>query len=365
MRNYILIGDSQGVGMRNFLRQALSRRGDWTELGNAVQVGIQTVMQVGGGNFVNPRRGALNPNAEQLGQLGADLAIVVLGGNDEPARSYTRELTALVALIAPARPPVANARVLWVGPAHARGAPHPDGFYTTQTNRRFSRARAGARQQATIERKDRVAAIQRRHLPTLDVTWLDGKAMSRDLPHRPDGLHFDVRGSRTWAQRIAREVQRLNLPANPGSPTGTYTGSLARVPEIDRVQNDNRTRTAQASTRPEVYGAAQTEDAARQNAVATQTARRAEITEQGLHLPVIINALSFNFSTGFWSNVTSTNSAETSRSVGDQNTIPDTTEGPAEPTEESPLAVDANVDVDTGAVDPDDEDLDDDITGEG
>lgn len=331
---YALIGDSQGVGMRRFLRAALAPH-DFVELGAAVQVGIRTIQQVNNSG----NRGRLDPSAADLAAQNPALHIVVLGGNDindvrneRGRQTYTRKLRQLVELLTPVEGSRLVTPVVWVGPARVRTTDHPQGFYRTPSNRERTREEAEARQQRVQELKDIVNEIQREFLPTLGVAWLDGFAMTRDLQHRADGLHFVASGSRTWAQRISVAVRRLNLPQNPPPPTGSHVASLAQRQQNERVFNENRTRTMQGTVRSGLYNSANGNTSARQTAAAIQTSRLADISERDLRIPVIVNARGFNFETGLWVNENSSNSDPQSADTTDP--VADNTDNDVEPTDD-------------------------------
>lgn len=151
---YLLVGDSQAVGLEDELREAMAARG-WQQVGVQARVGIgtaETALAVA----ALPR---------------ADLAIVVLGGNDTAGPALERAIAELVRrLPAP--------QVVWIGPAHA-GVPEIQA------------------------RKRAVAALQARVLGALRVPWIDGSAMTVDLEHAPDRVHFTRAALAVWANRIA------------------------------------------------------------------------------------------------------------------------------------------------------------------
>lgn len=151
---YLLIGDSQAVGLEDELRAAMEAR-DWVQAGVHARVGIgtaATALAVSG----LPR---------------ADLAIVVLGGNDTAGPALERAIGELVRRI-PAT------KIAWIGPAHARPA-------------------------EIEERKRAVAQLQARVVPSAQARWIDGGPLTADLEHAPDGLHFVRSAHRVLADRVA------------------------------------------------------------------------------------------------------------------------------------------------------------------
>jgi lysophospholipase L1-like esterase len=109
-------------------------------------------------------------------QYAPRLAIIVLGGNDQPTSEEATHITELVQPLL-----AAGVTVVWVGPAHAVD---PD----------------------IANRKAHIAAIQKPLLAQLGATWLDGLPMTRDLQHTPDGVHFVQSSSALWAERIVAAI---------------------------------------------------------------------------------------------------------------------------------------------------------------
>lgn len=99
-------------------------------------------------------------------------------------------------------------------------------------------------------------------------------------------------------------------PINLGSPsvTGSYTVAAAQASAQNRLSGVDRAQQMQGASRSGLYSAAQGANSAIQTALATQAGRLAAITEGSLRLPVIVNALGFDFSTGLWVNNTTENS---------------------------------------------------------
>lgn len=165
--SWILIGDSQAVGLAHGgIEQLMSAKG-FSLVFTTATIGISTVRTVS-------EAGAQIRAAVQ--RYAPVLAIIVLGGNDEPNAALGGHITALVQPLL-----AAGMTVVWVGPAHAVD---PD----------------------IANRKAHVAAIQKLLLEGLGVTWLDGLPMTRDLTHTPDGVHFLVSGSARWAERIVAAI---------------------------------------------------------------------------------------------------------------------------------------------------------------
>lgn len=166
-KTFVLVGDSQAVGLAPHLQAALEARG-WRLVGTLAGVGWSTVGVVSSGDAAR-----LPP---------ADVALVVLGGNDMPSSTYPARISELVGQLS-AR------RKLWVGPAAVDVS-----------------ARGG--NEAIAERKAAIAEMQRAVLPRLDVRWIDGRAMTRDLQHAPDGLHFTRTAQQRWAERLAPVITK-------------------------------------------------------------------------------------------------------------------------------------------------------------
>lgn len=158
MSTYLLIGDSQGVGLEDELREEMAARG---------------YRQVGGVNHVGWTTGRMAREGRVADLPPAELAIVVLGGNDTAGAPLEHAVNALVGQI----PAV---RVVWVGPAHV-----------------------GPSEPRIAARKREVAAQQRDLARRIGFVWFDGAPMTRDLEHAPDDLHFGRTAQRVWARRIA------------------------------------------------------------------------------------------------------------------------------------------------------------------
>lgn len=160
MSTWVLVGDSQAVGLKPHMVELMRARG-WQLVGSSTFGGWST------GRMVN--EGEL----PALSRLEPALAVVVLGGNDQPNSALAGKIGDLVEKLRWSSHP----RIVWVGPAHST---RPE----------------------VNERKDRVAAIQRQIIPRLGVWWIDGQRMTEDLPHTPDGVHFSTVGRRLWAERL-------------------------------------------------------------------------------------------------------------------------------------------------------------------
>lgn len=112
---------------------------------------------------------------------GANVALVLLGGNDDPAAApaaYGRALRRAVTL-AKAR----GVRLVWVGP------------FTAQ-------------RQDVDARHLQTTRFQRTLLPKLGVTWIDGRRVSRGIPNRTDGVHFSRENYARMAERIFAATER-------------------------------------------------------------------------------------------------------------------------------------------------------------
>jgi len=159
---WILIGDSQGVGMKPHLASGFQTRG--LNLAAAfANVGWST-------------RRTLTELSDEIeaaiAQHEPRLVLIVLGGNDTPGdaqRSATEDLIQLARK--------GGATVVWVGPAHARDAD-------------------------LAQRKREVSEIQQAVAIALGISWLNGTEMTKDLTHTPDGVHFTLASQKRWAERI-------------------------------------------------------------------------------------------------------------------------------------------------------------------
>ncbi len=165
-----LVGDSQGVGMKGALANALRARGD--EL-----VWSQTLT---GASL--RRLAELAADAPR----GLDLVVIVSGGgnDDSSAARWPGDVRALLEQVR-ARAP---RDLVWAGPMPAR-----DG---TEAARR----KLGARAQID-------AALG-------GVRRIDGFELARDLaPSSPDGVHFSAAAYRTMAERLALELRPSSSPS--------------------------------------------------------------------------------------------------------------------------------------------------------
>jgi hypothetical protein len=178
----ILIGDSQGVGLTEPLRARLRAAGHelvWSK----AEVGAPTARAI-------PWAAGAPP---------ADLAIVVLGGNDgnlatdNPTRYVTLINQLVEALQARGIP-----RIVWVGPANA-------------TSPRVQDLHSAAR------------AVQAGAITLMQgVQWIDGTPMTADLPTSDSmGAHFAARERAIWADRIMAQI----TPASDNRTT--ILGALA------------------------------------------------------------------------------------------------------------------------------------------
>jgi len=353
---YILVGDSQGVGMRSHLRTALAAH-DHVELGAAVRVGIQVAQHIQGrGPKTQAERNAgvtarltpLDPTASQLAARNPGLIIVVLGGNDrQETAAYTRLLHQLVDLLRPSREG-AIVPIIWAGPAVVRVTDHPAAFYQIPRNRRLgTRSAAESAQNDIWATKQRIARVQQSVLPTLEVQWLDGFAMTRIATgagpgrHARDGLHLNRAGSRSWAQQISRQVRSLNLPPSPDPPDGSHIASLAQRGENNSINNETRSRIMQGTPRAGLYDSSNINTSARQTARAAATSRRVDISQRDLRIPVIVNALGFDFRAESWGTRISTNSSATAETAA-ETPVRDTTVAPAPSDDDDSAGIDGD-----------------------
>jgi lysophospholipase L1-like esterase len=389
---YVLIGDSQAEGMQPHMRAALNAQTPgWTETAHSVYSGISTRRMIEGVHrLARPARGSrpaqaiqlVSPTIEEIAVMEWDVAIVVLGGNDGNnkegtvrASSYARVIRRLINLLTPVTVPSRPRPVFWVGPAVVRAPtaggdrPHPAEFYDSWVaNVAHSRAIGlegdeGADEYlASIGRaKAAVRDVQLRLFRSdPDVTWLDGFALTTGpgttFTHRPDGVHFLRPGRVQFARNIAAAVNGQPIPtARIGA--ASHTGSPAATALNNSAEAGDRARNVVQQPRANLYASATRSQEARARATAVREARLVEISERGLRLPVIVNALGFDFTTGMWTQGTSTNA-----STAPAEPVPPTTDGTTEdtPHDDSPQEADENNPV----VDDDDEDVDADITGE-
>ncbi len=178
MTRWALVGDSQAVGLTAPLR----------EIARAMGAELETVATVGW----TTRAVASDARVQALGASNPDLAIIVLGGNDTAGETYAARVRTLVALFSGAK------RVIWIGPAHVT-----------------------AHNADLAERKAAVAAQQSQLASALGFEWYDGRAMTFDLEHQPDGIHFRPSALAVWAQRI-----RARINAHPGATKLVVGGAL-------------------------------------------------------------------------------------------------------------------------------------------
>lgn len=180
---WVLIGDSQAVGMKPALSSQLGEP-------SAVfaNVGYSTKRTLD--EFEGQIRSALG--------RGPRFVIIVLGGNDAPQSRdmITRYTTQMLELVRST-----GVQAVWVGPAHAVD---PE-----------------------LQRKKTIVSdIQRVLCAQRGVFWIDGQEMSRDLQHAPDGVHFVRSGSNEWARRIVAAI----APILPTNTTGNLNPLWALTP---------------------------------------------------------------------------------------------------------------------------------------
>lgn len=166
MNTYILIGDSQAGGLLPHLQEYMRARG-LIMIGSATHDGWST------SRFVEEQP------AVALGRLEPDVVLIALGGNDVASTAMSRAALAgdIGRLVQQLRVAGATPHIIWIGPAHSTEA---------DTDRRHAA----------------VTELQRAVLPTLGVEWHDGRPMTNDLPHAPDGVHFTRTSYARWAARI-------------------------------------------------------------------------------------------------------------------------------------------------------------------
>lgn len=112
-------------------------------------------------------------------------------------------------------------------------------------------------------------------------------------------------------------------PIDLGRPTitGSYTVAAAQRAARDRLNSTDRAQQMQSADRSGLYSAAQSGNAAIRTAITNQTGRLGQITEQSLRLPVIINALGFDYARGLWVNGTTENSRTAAEVTADVTTV--------------------------------------------
>ena len=121
------------------------------------------------------------------------------------------------------------------------------------------------------------------------------------------------------------------ISLTPPTPTGTSSQVLAQTAARDRVSAAERSVRAGTSSRVELYAAAGDTSSAVQLAMSRASSRLGAIADHTLRLPVVVNALTFDFDTGLWSNLTS-------RAVT-ANVSTDPTAGPAPTADIDPVTV--------------------------
>lgn len=160
MSSFVLIGDSQAVGLQPTIVELLQHRG-FAFLGAATHEGWSTA------------RMAASDEIPALARARPDLVLIVLGGNDSATVASLPEKIA--DLVAPFR--ARGAYVVWVGPAATSVA-------------------------WLAERKAGVMRVQRDVAARIGFEWLDGWAMTADLEHGRDGVHFPRTQLDRWARRL-------------------------------------------------------------------------------------------------------------------------------------------------------------------
>lgn len=159
-----IIGDSQSVGLVRLggLRALLEQRGD-TITGTMLITGMGLASMRADPDWVSRARAVAR---------GADVLIVILGGNNAAGRARYRELLDWFF----SNVVRTKQKVLWVGPANSPRVP-----YHLET-RKFQRA----------------------YFASSRVKWIDAWAMTTGLPG--DGIHFNREGYTTWARRLVPEL---------------------------------------------------------------------------------------------------------------------------------------------------------------
>lgn len=152
------------------------------------------------------------------------------------------------------------------------------------------------------ETRDRTGAWQRR----MEIWYADA----------PDGTRVSAYA------RIFEKVGRLRsfnlqtevfdptvgggvITVTPTTPSGTYTRVLAEESARDRLSGMDRASRLASSSRVGIYSAADDSSGAVQLALARASSRLGSIADHSLQLPVVVNALAFDFTTGQWISSTS------------------------------------------------------------
>ena len=122
---------------------------------------------------------------------------------------------------------------------------------------------------------------------------------------------FEIVG-RLRSFNLQSEVFNPNLGGGPIdmlSPTvgGTYMAGAAQNSLRDRLSGVDRAQQMQRTTRANLFESQRNVNAASATAWATHASNARQITQQAMRLPVVFNAVGFDFATGTWVNNTTTN----------------------------------------------------------
>jgi len=205
---------------------------------------------------------------------------------------------------------------------------HPPRYYRIRLRQRGidTNAQADDYNRAVARMKQRIKGVQESTIGRISgAHWYDGFAMTRDKAHRDDGVHFDRPSRVHWAQQIVNVVRGQQLPQRAHPPDGSYVASVPQVASNNRVNASNRTAVTQSSPRSGLYNARTASDAVRRLARASAQSRRIDYSQRDLRLPVIVNALGFDYTERMWVSTTSTNSNATAATVAEL-TVPDVSE---------------------------------------
>jgi hypothetical protein len=119
----------------------------------------------------------------------------------------------------------------------------------------------------------------------------------------------------------------------PSTINNTHRAAAAQLSANTRISGFERSQQMQAGTRAGFYNSAVSQNAAVATAIAEYSTSLLRVTQTSLRLPVVVNALAFDYQTGQWINATTTNSmsaSEVARRA--QSTTNETPEGnPASP----------------------------------
>lgn len=109
------------------------------------------------------------------------------------------------------------------------------------------------------------------------------------------------------------------IEVTPPAVTGTYTTRAAQRSARNRISGVDRAQRMQNQSRSDMFDESQSHTSNSAQAYADSTARLAQVTENGVKLPIVVNALGFNYSTGKWENHTTRSEPSTVQVNAQQN----------------------------------------------